>query len=297
MNPSSAPAEPLCRPRTASHFRVERAIASNGIYVDIRHFGWTRRLEAEFSFPSYYLDYYLLGPRNNNIWMTQRGGRRGRPGEILFLPPGANCSTVTPPGEHSLLCLTFENGRARHLFESEDLPSDLPPCFDVRAERVRNGLGRLAEELRSPGFAQEILVESVALTLVVDLCRYLRAKDEAAQLRGGGLAGWRLRRLKERIDADFAEPLSIVDLAAECGMSARHLIRTFKTTTGMTLSDYIADVRITRAKSELREQGRMIKVVAGRCGFQSAAAFSAAFRRATGLTPKQYRQEGLRLSS
>jgi AraC family transcriptional regulator len=80
-------------------------------------------------------------------------------------------------------------------------------------------------------------------------------------------------------------------------MSPRHLIRTFKNTVGATLSDFIAEARIRRAKEELSREGALIKVVAGDCGFQSAAAFSASFRKATGMTPKEYRQERFRYAS
>ena len=85
--------------------------------------------------------------------------------------------------------------------------------------------------------------------------------------------------------------LTIPELAAECGMSPRHLIRTFKNTLGITLSEYIAGARIERAKNLLKQRDSLIKVIAFRCGFQSAAAFSAAFRHATGMTPKEFRDE------
>src|SRR3546814_16144670 len=88
----------------------------------------------------------------------------------------------------------------------------------------------------------------------------------------------------------IAGPLSIADLAAECGMSPRHLIRTFKNTVGITLSEFISNARINHAKLELAKEDAMIKVVAGNCGFQSAAAFSASFRTATGVTPRQDRK-------
>jgi AraC family transcriptional regulator len=74
-------------------------------------------------------------------------------------------------------------------------------------------------------------------------------------------------------------------------MSPRHLIRTFKDSTGTTLSDYIASVRIVRAREALLREDTPIKAVAFDCGFRSAAAFSASFRKATGMTPRSYRQQ------
>jgi AraC family transcriptional regulator len=74
-------------------------------------------------------------------------------------------------------------------------------------------------------------------------------------------------------------------------MSPRHLIRTFKDSTGTTLSDYIASVRIARAREALLREDTPIKAVAFDCGFRSAAAFSASFRKTTGMTPRSYRQQ------
>lgn len=291
------PAEQVeCRPWTASYFRVERAIQSNGIFADIRHFGWEERVESAFEASSYYLD-YSLGPRMTNA-RCLRPGHHGSPppGDIVFLPKGVSFPTHCDPGNHSLLCLTFENDRARRLFDSEEMLGDLSPCFDVRVPRIRQALARLAEEVRNPGFGQDILVESIAVALVVDLCRHLSEQGKVRGSTTGRIADWRLRRLREQIDAGLSGSLSVADLAAECGMSARHLIRTFKASTGVTLSNFIADARIERAKQELMADDMMIKVIAGNCGFQSAAAFSAAFRKATGLTPRQYREERLRMA-
>jgi AraC family transcriptional regulator len=145
--------------------------------------------------------------------------------------------------------------------------------------------------LRNPGFGQDILLESMALMLVVELCRHFRHAQYDDRSAHGQMPGWRLRRIKDKIEADLAEMLSVADLAAEIRTSPRHLIRTFRATTGITLTDYIASRRIARAQDLLVHDEAMIKVIAGKCGFQSAAAFSAAFRKATGMTPREYREE------
>ena len=87
----------------------------------------------------------------------------------------------------------------------------------------------------------------------------------------------------------MANSLSIAGLAAECGISPRHLMRTFKASEGTTISDYIGLVRIAHAKARLSDSGDMIKLIAHECGFGSVAAFSAAFRKATGGSPREYR--------
>ncbi|MBB3982279.1 AraC family transcriptional regulator [Sphingobium fontiphilum] len=289
MREEAAATIPLCAPHTASHFHVERQIHTNGIFADIRHFGWTQSSRSVFRPDSYYLD-FSIGPRcpASRFFKSERQ-LADPPGDIVFLPKGGAFATLSEPGEHSLLCLTFANERAMQLFE-DDSVAHLSPCQDVQIGRVRQGLARLVEELRNPGFGQDILLESMALMLVVELCRHFRSAQYDDRSAHGQMPGWRLRRVKDRIEADLAGSLSVADLAAEIRTSPRHLIRTFKATTGTTLTDYIAGRRIVRAQEQLAHEDLMIKMIAGNCGFQSAAAFSAAFRKATGMTPREYRE-------
>ena len=186
----------------------------------------------------------------------------------------------------------FRAQRALGLFENDGRELELSPCFDVRAPRVRQTMARLVEEVRSPGFGHDMLLESLALTIMVELRRHLRERPaQSMRHRAWRLAAVAAQAPTRTDRSGFRAPLTIPELAAECGMSPRHLIRTFKNTIGMTLSDYIAAARIQRAKEHLRQRDMLIKVVAYNCGFQSAAAFSAAFRQATGMTPKAFREE------
>jgi AraC family transcriptional regulator len=278
----------LCRPYSVSHFAVENSVSINGIHAEIRRFGWDYSCDATFKADSHYVDYSLM-PRSarSRLYYTDRR-QTPPPGQVVFLPQGCVFAAHSDPCEQRLFCLTFEHQRALRLFESDGRELDLAPCFDVRAPRVRQTLARLVEEVRCPGFGHDILLESLTVTLVVELRRHLRHRQEAAP--HGRMADWRLKRLRERIEAGLAGHLSIAELAAACGMSPRHLIRTFKNTVGITLSQHIAAARMERAKAELAKHG-LIKVIAFNCGFESAAGFSAAFRSATGMTPKEFREQ------
>jgi AraC family transcriptional regulator len=104
-----------------------------------------------------------------------------------------------------------------------------------------------------------------------------------------GLSRAQLKRIDECVQQP-GKPPAVAALAAECGLSTRHFFRLFKAATGRTLTAYVTDRKIERARQLLRPGGPPIKVIAWECGFQSAAAFSAAFRKAEGLTPRQFRE-------
>src|SRR4029078_5607235 len=85
------------------------------------------------------------------------------------------------------------------------------------------------------------------------------------------------------------EPISVKDLVSVAAMSRRGLHKAFLENLGRTPGQELQRVRIERAKRLLTESGHKIEVVAGMCGFQSANSFCVAFKQASGISPKQFR--------
>jgi AraC family transcriptional regulator len=143
---------------------------------------------------------------------------------------------------------------------------------------------RIYRELRVGGFADEVMVEALARSLSVALVRRLGLDLKAAAPKVGGLAPWRMRRIRERVHADLPAP-SLADLAQLSGMSVRHLSRAFKAETGHTLAKFVEQATVERAHRLLATSSASVADVARATGFASAASFAYAFRRATGLRP------------
>jgi AraC family transcriptional regulator len=278
-------------PFSTSYFHVEGSIFSDGVTVDIRQYGWDEPCESWIE-PKTCLLHYALAPKIRRGSIRIPGQRHyASPGGVVYLPPGAKCLTRCVPEKVRSLCVTIEPDRVEELMEFDAQQGDA--CLDIRDHMVEHCLARLLQEVREPGFASRVLVESVAATLTVELYRHIRLRG-GRSADGAKLPAWRMKRLKERIECDLAGALSVRDLAEECGMSVRHLIRTFKNTEGVTLSDYIARERIARAQERLGSRRALIKEIAGECGFGSPQSFSAAFRKAIGRTPTEYRAELIR---
>ncbi|RYD84646.1 MAG: AraC family transcriptional regulator [Sphingomonadales bacterium] len=83
--------------------------------------------------------------------------------------------------------------------------------------------------------------------------------------------------------------LTVEAIAGLCGLSGRHLMRSFKAATGMTLHKYIERIRLERTKALLEAGDLPLKTIAGRMGFANASHLSAAFRKSTGLAPSAWR--------
>jgi AraC-like DNA-binding protein len=109
-----------------------------------------------------------------------------------------------------------------------------------------------------------------------------------------GVASLRaLRRARDRIDRDFAEPIDIAVLAAGAGYSREHFIRAFTAAYGQTPGRYRAGRRIERACELLRSVNLTVTEICYLVGFSSLGTFSARFREVTGMSPSRYREEAI----
>jgi Transcriptional regulators len=85
------------------------------------------------------------------------------------------------------------------------------------------------------------------------------------------------------------ESINVTDLVGAAAMSRRGLHKAFLENLGRTPGQELQRVRIERAKRLLGELDHKVETVAGMCGFQSANSFCVAFKQATGMSPKQFR--------
>ena len=116
-----------------------------------------------------------------------------------------------------------------------------------------------------------------------------RACSGAPRSAQNTLPAHRLRRAMQFVEAHIDEPINLERLAAVVRMSPFHFHRQFKRSTGLTPREYIRRVRIDRAKALLSDSDLPIVDVAVQVGFADQSHFTVAFRHATAMTPKTYR--------
>lgn len=91
------------------------------------------------------------------------------------------------------------------------------------------------------------------------------------------------------LKAHYAEDVRMDRLVDYMGYSRSRLFELFKAKTGLSPADWLARYRIRTARRLLRASGAPVARIARTCGFSSPQYFNAAFRKATGLTPSQWR--------
>ncbi|WP_078393833.1 helix-turn-helix domain-containing protein [Shouchella patagoniensis] len=93
------------------------------------------------------------------------------------------------------------------------------------------------------------------------------------------------------IKANDDTAITLEQCAADLHYNANYLSSVFKKGTGMTFSDYVADHRLKEAKKWLHDTDIPIKQIAERLGYKNSQNFIRSFKKSTGMTPGQYRQE------
>jgi AraC-like DNA-binding protein len=104
-----------------------------------------------------------------------------------------------------------------------------------------------------------------------------------------------LRRVRDRMDREYAQPLDVEALARGAHMSAGHLSRQFKLAYGESPYSYLMTRRIERAMALLRRGDRSVTDVCFEVGFSSLGTFSTRFTELVGVPPSVYRREGARM--
>jgi len=212
-------------------------------------------------------------------------------GQFHLMPAGLP-TDVRWTGEKQSLVIAFEESFIERM---------IGEAFDGKAPEVRSRaalsdpeieslVGCLRHEMIRSSFCSQLCLEYVGASLAVRLFEAYGDGAKPKSLVRGGLAGRRRKRVTEFIEAHLSENLSLGELAAEAGLSAHHFGKAFKGSFGVAPHRYVTMRRIHRAQELLLCDHQSITEIAYALGFCSHSHLSEAFRKATGMTPSQYRK-------
>ena len=107
---------------------------------------------------------------------------------------------------------------------------------------------------------------------------------------GHGLDGGRLRRVLGYVEEHLAEDITVADLANVACLSIFHFTRAFAGAMGVPPHRYVSQRRLETARAMITTGRASLSQIAYDCRFSSQSSFTRAFRRATGVTPAEYRR-------
>ncbi len=216
----------------------------------------------------------------------------------VALPMTEGIAVVNGGGGFSLVGSHFKLSGA----QAPTLLGVLPPIVHIRREADRAAMRwcmeRMRHELRDPQPGGFLVAEQLATMMLVQALRLHMAEGE----RGG--VGWLFaladRQIGAAIAAMHAEPARgwvLQELAVCAGMSRSTFAQRFRETVGATPMEYLTRWRMMLAADRLENSGDQVAAIARSLGYESESAFSTAFKRVMGCSPRGYVGRGVGLAA
>lgn len=272
-------------------FLVSATIAVPGVVIELCDYPEisSEKIQVREEQPILSLGLSSLLPNSEGRFHPRSSGEFTRFGLLNFRPADVLSEMRFEGGVFFTVRCRFDRDYFARMTGLESwTDAQLAACFDIHQPRIEDAMLRLSEECTRPDSDTPAIAAGLVAVILVDLARYLREASGRATSRKGGLSARHMRRVRDRVESDDVAA-SVGTLAALCGFSRFHFMRAFRETTGATVGSFIEESRIRRAKSLLATGDDPLGEISRRLGYASPAAFSAAFRRATGRSPSAYR--------
>ena len=189
----------------------------------------------------------------------------------------------------------FMAGNFKFSAANRDLISTLMlPIVHIRANETEAGrLGALlttfGEEAIADRPGRSLVLDRLLGVILIEALRYRPAEiGEGGRGLLAGLADPKIGRALRIMHADTKRPWTLAALAREVGMSRSAFASRFAQLVGVPPIEYLANWRMTLAKSALASADLPMAEIAEIAGYQSVSAFSTAFKRDTGYPPSLY---------
>lgn len=153
---------------------------------------------------------------------------------------------------------------------------------------------KINELLSNHGYPLEfghLYCQNVAENIIIDLLRRLNRKsDNTVEPTHSTQIAYSVAQIREYIDQNFTEDLSVSHLATLACSSPEHFIRSFKRLTGVSPKNYVISKRINAAVHSLTYTDKSVKNICYEIGYSDINNFIRKFKAFSGLTPIEYRK-------
>lgn len=222
------------------------------------------------------------------VWHVGRDEVVGDANQVLFVAGGETYRISHPlPDGYRELIITPALDVLSELANGGGAPLGAHPLFRDRRRRAHPRLqalrARFLSWVTSAGRDDVLAAEENVIGLLRS------ALDQSEPCREPSPSTVRLiRRTKEFLEAELPNPVRLADAGRAAGASPAYLTHVFSRFEGVSLHQYLTNLRLSRALAELPHAGDLT-ALALEVGFSSHSHFTAAFRRAYGFTPSQFR--------
>ena len=243
--------------------------------------GWHRTHVALFTKGT--LAFQINEPANRQDFVA-------RAGSVCIFPSGFDETNFSLTGsKFEAIAVELDPARLERFAGCQSAAGALTPQIVVEDTQIAALLTIMASEVAEGCPNGPLYGESLSLALA----SYLSGRFSVKGREGKPLRKFsevEALRVMDYIHANLQRALNIFELAELIQLSPRQFIRIFSNTFGTTPHRYIINKRVALAK-ELIAKGRLLVEIAVKLGFASQSHFSGVFRKVTGMSPGQFRQD------
>jgi AraC family transcriptional regulator len=279
-----SPHEAVKRRSVSGHGMVAESIQSTS-EGGIRH---------RFRAPVHLLVMYERGVRRDGETFVEglpRSTLRNLERKLTFVPAGHEYHEWHEPRGRTMRLMHFYFDPSKLKIDSELAVNNI---FGARLLFEDATLWHTALKLKtfaeSPTSGGRLYFETLGTLLVHEIVRLNCGSPSIQPQIRGGLAPWQQRIVTAYIEEHLTERISLATLAQLVRLSPWHFSRAFKHSLGTPPHQYQTNRRMEHAKLLLAGRAVSVTEIGLRLGFSSPNAFATAFRKATGLTPTDYRR-------
>jgi AraC family transcriptional regulator len=266
-------------------------VSCRGIRVELINVAKPVRISMAFRGQSHLLAAYERGVRRDgetHVEGLPRSRRRDL-ARMLTLVPAGRAYQEWHDLRSPLRCMFFHlNPAMLQAYPALANGMALAPRMFFEDATLWGTIRKLRGLIEAPAFEDRLYLEALVTVLAHELAHLDRAADRAKPEIRGGLAAWQQRAVTAYIDEHLGESISLATLAQLARLSPYHFCRTFKQSFGLSPHRYHTQLRIERAKTLLETHRLSVTEIGMSLGFSDASAFTAAFRKVTGCTPRSY---------
>ncbi len=206
--------------------------------------------------------------------------RRAREGGVLFFQPAGETQAYRA-STAGATCLILEMDEVWLMRARAHAPV-LRRRAAFRSGLVVHLARRLYGEFRLRDEVSRLAIESIALGLLAEASRRATKQDREIA------PAW-LVHARQFVEVHFADRVLLATVAAMVGVHPVHLARTFRRTYDTTFAEYVRELRVEYARRQLVSSGTSLSDIAAAAGFCDQSHLCRLFKRATGLSPAEYR--------
>jgi AraC family transcriptional regulator len=271
-----------------------RTVTWDGMAAEMVQATTRERIEFRFRAPLHLLAVCDQGLRSDGDTFVEglpRSRLRDVTRKLTFVPAGHEYYEWQEPRVLTrIVYFYFDPARMPEHPETGVAPAPLAPRLFFEDATLWNTALKLKSLIESAGPDSRPYFEALGTVLAHELVRRNAGAPRIEAPVRGGLAAWQQRTVTTYIEEHLAEQISLATLAQLVRLSPYYFCRAFKHSFGLPPLRYHTSRRIEHAKSLLAKPASSVTNIGLTFGFSDTSSFSAAFRKATGLTPTAYRR-------